>query len=103
MNDFESALQAVKDELCNEKCVKEYFYNKNIVDNSDEIKNLDEEMRFHQKQMCKNKENDELYLKEKEAYQKAKDKLDNNPIWQNYLASKEEVFSLLVDIKQLLG
>ena len=103
MNNLEDALSSLQKELFNEQCVKEYFYYKNIVDNDPELKTIDEEMRFHQKEMCKNKDNDTIYKKEKDAYEKAKSFFDNNPILINYQIAKEEVFSLLVDIKLLLG
>ena len=103
MSDFDKTLNEFKEELFNEKCVKEYFYYKNLVDKDEAIKKLDEEVRFHQKEMCKNKDNNESYFKEKALYEELKSKLDNNPILINYQIAREEVFSLLVDIKHILG
>ena len=103
MSDFDKTLNEFKEELFNEQCVKEYFYYKNLVDKDESIKKLDEEVRFHQKEMCKNKDNNELYFKEKALYEELKSKLDNNPILINYQIAREEVFSLLVDIKHILG
>ena len=103
MSDFDKTLNEFKEELFNEQCVKEYFYYKNLVDKDESIKKLDEEVRFHQKEMCKNKDNNELYFKEKVLYEELKNKLDNNPILINYQIAREEVFSLLVDIKHILG
>ena len=53
--------------------------------------------------MCKNKNNDEKYFEEKALYEQLKNKLDSNPILVNYQIAKEEVFSLLVDIKHILS
>jgi len=103
MNKLDELLLSLKDELNNEHCVKEYFYYKNIVDNDSSFKRLDSEMRFHQKEMCKNKDNNEIYLREKAIYEELKKQFDSNPILINYQIAKEEVISLLVDIKQLLG
>lgn len=103
MNKFENTLESLQKELFKEQCVKEYFYYKNIIEDDNKLKKLDEELRFHQKEMCKNKNNDEIYKKEKEAYEKAKKLFDENPILINYQIAKEEVFSLLVDIKSLLS
>ena len=103
MSDFDKTLNEFKEELFNEQCVKEYFYYRNLVDKDESIKKLDEEVRFHQKEMCKNKDNNELYFKEKVLYEELKNKLDNNPILINYQIVREEVFSLLVDIKHILG
>ena len=103
MNKFEKTLEEFKKELFNEQCVKEYFYYKDLVEKDESIKKLDEEARFHQKEMCKNKDNNEVYFKEKALYEEYKNKLDNNPVLINYQIAKEEVFSLLVDIKHILS
>ena len=103
MSKIDDIIDSLKDELMNEECVKQYFYYKNIIDENDELKALDSEVKFHQKEMCKNKENNEIYLKEKALYEDAKSRFDNNPILINYQIAKEEVFSLLVDIKQVLS
>ena len=103
MTNLEKVLSEFKEELFDEPCVKEYFYYKNLVENDESIKALDEEIRFHQKEMCKNKDNNEKYFKEKSLYEDLKNKLDSNPILINYQIAKEEVFSLLVDIKHILS
>ena len=103
MSKFEDLLASFKEDLYNEQCVKDYFYYKSLVEKDTSIKALDEEARFHQKEMCKSKNNDETYFKEKALYEAAKSKLDNNPIFINYKIAKEEVFSLLVDIKNILS
>ena len=64
MSDFDKTLNEFKEELFNEQCVKEYFYYKNLVDKDESIKKLDEEVRFHQKEMWKNKDNNELYFRD---------------------------------------
>lgn len=103
MTNLDVVLSEFKKELLNEPCVKEYFYYKNLVENDESIKKLDEEVPFHQKEMCKNKDNNEVYFKEKALYEELKNKLDSNPILVNYKIAKEEVFSLLVDIKHILS
>ena len=103
MDKLDKLLEEFKEVLNNEECVKEYFYYKNLVDNDTTIKSLDEQIRFHQKEMCKHKSNDEIYFKERAIYENLKNQLDNNPVLINYQIAKDEVFSLLVDIKNLLG
>ena len=103
MNKLDELISSLKEELYNEECVKEYFYYKNLVENDSDIKALDEQVRFHQKEMCKNKDNDEIYYKEKEIYEELKKQFDSNPVLINYQIAKDEVFSLLVDIKKLLS
>ena len=103
MDKLDKLLEEFKEDLHNEECVKEYFYYKNLVDNDTTIKMLDEQIRFHQKEMCKHKNNDEMYFKERAIYENLKNQLDNNPVLINYQIAKDEVFSLLVDIKNLLS
>ncbi len=103
MNNIDELISSLKDELFNEDCVKEYFYYKNLVEKDVSLKELDEQVRFHQKEMCKNKDNNEIYFKEKAIYEDLKSQLDNNPILINYQIAKDEVFSLLVDIKHILS
>ena len=103
MNNIDELLSSLKEELYNEECVKEYFYYKKIVDNDPSIKELDEQIRIHQKEMCRTKENDEAYFKEKAIYEDLKSKFENNPIVSNYQIARDEVCSLLVDIKKLLS
>ena len=103
MNNFDELVSSLKEELYNEECVKEYFYYKQIVENDSSIKELDEQVRFHQKEMCRNKDNDEVYFREKAIYEELKKKFDNNPVLINYQIARDEVFSLLVDIKKLLS
>lgn len=103
MNKLDELLSSFKELLHEEQCVKDYFYYKNIVESDPSILELDEQVRFHQKEMCKNKDNDEEYFKEKHIYEELKTKLDNNPVLINYQIAKEEVNSLLVDIKKLLS
>ena len=83
MNNIDELLSSLKEELYNVECVKEYFYYKKIVESDPSIKELDEQVRFHQKEMCKNKDNDEIYFKEKAIYEELKTKFDNNPILIN--------------------
>ena len=103
MNKIDELISSISDELKQEECVKQYFYFKNIVENDEELKKLDSEVRFHQKEMCKNKNNLDVFEKEKALYEELKNKLDNNPILINYQIAKDEVFSLLVDIKNVLS
>ena len=103
MSNLDELISSINDELKQEECVKQYFYYKNIVENDKDLKQLDEDVRFHQKEMCKNKNNPEVYGKEKAIYEELKNKLDNNPILINYQIAKDEVYSILVDIKNVLS
>lgn len=103
MSNLDSLLKDVEQEILNEECVQHYFYYKNIIKNDKELKALDEEMKFHQKEMCKNKNNEKVYQKEKSLYDELKIKFESNPVLINYQIAKEEVMSLLTEIKEVLN
>jgi len=103
MSKIDDLILSISEELKQEECVKQYFYYKNIIENDKELKTLGEQMKFHQKEMCKNKNNPDVYNKEKALFEEYKNKIDNNPILMNYQIAKDEVFSLLVDIKNVLS
>ena len=77
MNNIDELISSLKEELYNEECVKEYFYYKQIIEKDPSIKELDEQVRFHQKEMCRNKDNDEVYFKEKAIYEDLKKQFKN--------------------------
>ena len=102
MTDIEKVTLDIKEELYSEECVKEYFRLKSIIENDEEINKLQEEVRVHQKAMCENMNNDEIYFKEKALYEEAHSKLDSNPIVINFNNVKEEVTNLLRMIKEAI-
>lgn len=102
MKSVEEALQDVKEELLKDPLVEEYFRLKSIIENDENLTKLDKEVRDHQKKMCESMSNEEIYLKEKALYEKKNEELLSNPIYQNYQNVKEEVISLLNQIKETL-
>lgn len=103
MNDIELLLNEVKDKLYSNETVKEYFRLKQIIETDEEIKKLDEEVRFHQRKMCEFQKDDSKYFAEKTLYEKAKNKLENNPIYINFEQIKSEINALLIDIRDFLS
>lgn len=103
MDKIEEKLQEVKTQLFNNPSVKEYFRLKDIVENDKTIKELNNLIKLHQKLMCQNKNNDEIYFKEKELYETNLKLLESNPIYINYNEIKEEVNSLLVEVRDTLN
>ena len=103
MNNLDSLLDDIKQELLDEECVQHYFYYKELISKNNELKQLDEEIRYHQKEMCKNKTNEEVYQREKKLYNELKVKFESNPILINYQIAREEVISLLNEIKEVLN
>lgn len=102
MKSVEEALLDVKEELYKDPLIQEYFRLKSIIENDKNLTLLDKEVREHQKKMCENMSNEEIYLKEKALYEKKNEELLSNPIYQNYQSVKEEVVSLLNQIKESL-
>lgn len=102
MNNFDNALENVKNELYSEPLVKEYFRIKSIVESDEEIISLEKNVKEHQKKMCENINSDEVYLKEKNLYEKAVKSLNSHPVYSNYLKLKEEILLLLNEIKEVL-
>ena len=103
MDKIEESLQKVKKELFNNPSVKEYFRLKDIVKNDKTINELNKEIKLHQKLMCQNKNNDEIYFKEKELYESNLKLLESNPIYVNFNEIKEEVNVLLVEVRDTLN
>ena len=102
MNSIDEALLSLKDELNSQPEVKEYLELKKQVLENKEIIFLEKEVRTHQKEMCKNKDNDEIYLKEKSLYESKLEELNKNPLYINYLQAKEEVLHLLMEVRDQL-
>ena len=103
MNNIEDLLNKVNNKILNEECVKEYFRLKKIIESDEQILNLEKKAQEHQKLMCQNKNNDEIYFKEKALYEKYTSELESNPIVQNFNLIKKEVNSLLIDIRDFLS
>lgn len=103
MNNLEELLKEVNEEILEQECVQEFFRLKKAIEQDKEIKELDESVRFHQRKMCENQNNDELYFKEKALYEECLQKLESNPIYSNFMEVKKEVNALLLDIRDFLS
>lgn len=103
MNDIEILLKEVKESLHNNETVKEYFRLKEIIEHDEEIKQLEKDIRHHQKKMCEYQNNDELYFKEKAIYEELSNKLESNPVYVNFNEVKSEINTLLIDIRDFLS
>ncbi|MCR5332606.1 MAG: YlbF family regulator [Bacilli bacterium] len=102
MKSVDEALLDVKEELFSLPLIQEYLHVKSQIENDEYLVKLDKEVREHQKKMCENVQNDEVYLKEKTLFETKDNKLKDNPLYQNYLSLKEEVVALLEQIKDSL-
>ena len=98
----EDALLDVKKELYSQPIIKEYFRLLDLIKNDEHLTKLDSDMRKHQKAMCENMDNDEVYVKEKAAYEACLNEINNNPLYLNFENVKEEVINLLSEVKDTL-
>lgn len=95
MISFEEALKEAEEKLFEEPIIKEYFRLKAIIDNDKELQDLDKEMRAHQKKMCEFENDDKIYFKEKETYERCLKEIENNPIYINFTEVKAELIHFL--------
>lgn len=102
MNKIDSLLSDIKKELHSEPCVQEYLRLKSILEKDEDLSKLDKEVKLHQRAMCGNRSNKEVFEKEKDLYEKASKEFDSNPVVINYKNVKEEVYALLEEVKEAL-
>lgn len=103
MTDFELALKEVEEKLYEEPIIKEYFRLKEIIDNDKELQELDKEMRLYQKRMCEFENDDKIYFKEKKQYEKRLKEIESNPIYINFTEVKNEVNTLLKEVRNAIN
>ena len=102
MSKVDDSLLEVKKELYSDPIIVEYFHLKELINKDEYLTKLDKSMREHQKKMCENITNDDVYLKEKAAYESCLNELKNNPLYINFENIKEEVLNLLNQVKDAL-
>ena len=102
MNNFEAQLEKVKNLLFNQECVKTYFSLKEQIEQSIELNELREKIRFHAQEMTKNMSDDEIYFKNKSIYEKALNEYNSHPLVVDYNAVAEEVNNLLKQLKNII-
>jgi len=102
MSDIDVKLAKVKGVLYSDPIFVEYFRLKDMIEHDEELLNLEKEVRLHQKKMCENIDNDEIYFLEKELYDTSSSQLKNNPLVINFNLVKDEVVKLLKEVKEYL-
>lgn len=102
MTEVEKLLQNAKVNLYQNDIVKEYFRLAEIVKNNAELQSLEQNMKLHERAMTLNMDNDEIYFKEKESFEKCKSEIEQNPIYIDFKNVEEEVFVLLMEVKRVL-
>lgn len=102
MDDINALVLDIKKELYDDSTIKEFLRLKALIEKDEELLKLNKEMKAHQRKMCENLNNDEIYLKEKDSYESLKAKLDSNPLIINYSVLKEEVIRILSEVKDAI-
>lgn len=82
--------------------VKEYFKVAEEIKNSEDLLCFFKEKEFHKKNLVPSSSNTEDYLREKELYNNACEKIDNHPLIKNFRVLKEEVLNLVAEIKEII-
>ena len=102
MTEVDKLLQNAKENLYQNEVVKEYFRLAGIIKNDAELLSLEQNMKVHERGMTINMDNDEVYFKEKELFEKYKSEIEQNPIYIDFKNVEEEVFALLLEVKRAL-
>ena len=96
MNNIESKIDELFDELEDSKLYKDYVKVKESLENNNEIMNLINDIKRYQKISANNKD-ESVDNKIKDLY----DKLNDYPLYQSYLIIKEELEEELFMIKEV--
>lgn len=102
MNDFEIALNCLKEELFSLEEVKSYFKLKDEIDNNAELVLIKEKITSLKQEMTLNIDLDDKYFKAKEEYELLLKKYTEHPLIHNYEVVKENVYSILMEIKKII-
>lgn len=104
-NELINQINKVKDLLKNHPDVKEYNALAIQVNSSTYLKEKEELLKSMQKKLVHltNENNLKEYENLKKEYQQMKKNFDEHPLYSNYLAAKEKVNDLLVQISEILS
>ena len=91
--------------IANEPSVKEFNRLAKEVENSQELRDMEEQLKLYQQTMVKSlsKNNQELHAKTLAAYKKLENDYFNHPLYANYMHYKEEVNDLMQEIVKVLN
>lgn len=102
MKSFEEALKEVKDSLYNQKEVEDYFALKAAIQNNEALQELEKEINFTKRQLTLSINDEEKHRAIKERYLSLKSQYENHPLVQNFYIVKEELYDLLMQMKNIL-
>ena len=102
MKSFEDALKEVKDALYAQKDVQTYFALKSAIENNEGLQSLENEINKAKRQMTLSIDDKEKHQQMKERYLSLKSTYENHPLVQNFYIVKEQVYDLLMQMKNIL-
>lgn len=102
MNDFDQALEDLKNELFSLEEVKTYFKLKSEIDNNAELVLIKEKITSLKQEMTLNIDLDDKYFKAKKEYELLLKKYTEHPLIQNFEIVKENVYNILMEIKKII-
>ena len=102
MNNFETKLEELKEELFSLEEVKTYFSLKNEIENNAELTYFREQIAHFQRLMTLNIDLDEEYKKYKKEYEILLRKYQEHPLIQNFEIVKEDVYRILTEVKEII-
>jgi cell fate (sporulation/competence/biofilm development) regulator YmcA (YheA/YmcA/DUF963 family) len=100
-NETKSYLDNFIKEFLDVKEVKQYLLLKKQIENSSEIKSLQDKVKYSQKDMALSLGTPK-YEENKKKYLEAKEELENHPLIVNFNSIQEEVNYLLEELKNKL-
>lgn len=91
--------------IANDPAVIEFNRLAKEVEASDELRQMEEQLKEYQQTMVKSlsKNNHELHGQALAAYKKLEDEYFNHPLYANYMYYKEEVNDLMQEIAKILN
>jgi len=102
MNNFETKLEELKEELFSLEEVKTYFSLKNEIENNAELTYFREQIAHFQRLMTLNIDLDEEYKMYKKEYEILLRKYQEHPLIQNFEIVKEDVYRILTEVKEII-
>ena len=102
MSNFDSQLEKLKDKLFDQESVKTYFSLKSQIEQSAELNELRNKIRYYAQEMTKNMDDDETYFKNKELYEQVLSEYNENPLVVDYNVVSDEVNNLLKQLKNII-
>lgn len=102
LNSKEAALKLHKD-LLDQAEIKAYQVYEQAVLSHPEIASLEEELKAMQQEMILKKGKNEDYSELEDTYNKKMQQFVNHPLVVNYMNTKEDVNSLLLEVESLIN